>query len=128
MLDINRPEILAEVHAVFQRYETALLQNDVQVLEELFWNSPHTIRYGAGENLHGWQAISDFRRARRTGPFCRRLDNTVITTFGDQFATANTEYWRDGVDCLGRESKTFVRMTDGWRIVAAHVSLIGETL
>jgi hypothetical protein len=125
---INLPEIVAEVRAVFERYETALLANDVPVLEELFWNSPLTIRYGVGENLHGWQEISAFRRARKTGPFRRALRRTVITTYGRDFATANTEYLREGFDRIGRESKVLLRTQAGWRIVSAHVSLIGETL
>lgn len=128
MLDVNRPDVVAEVRAVFERYEAALLTNDVPVLEELFWRSEHTVRFGVGEDLYGWQAIADFRRARRTGAFSRRLDNTVITTFGAEFATASTEYWRDGHDRTGRETKTLVRLAEGWRIVAAHVSLIGETV
>lgn len=128
MVEINRPDIVAEVRAVFERYEAALQGNDVPVLEELFWNSPHATRYGVGENLHGWEAISAFRRARTTGPFHRRLANTVITTYGTDFATANTEYRRDGQDRPGRETKTLLRTADGWRIVSAHVSLLGETV
>jgi hypothetical protein len=128
MLEVNRPDVIAEVRAVFERYEAALLANDVPMLEELFWNSPHTVRYGVGENLHGWEAISAFRRARRTGPFRRQLSKPVITTFGTDFATASTEYLREGFERVGRESKTLVRMPEGWRIVAAHVSLIGETV
>jgi hypothetical protein len=128
MLEVNRPEVMTEVRTVFDRYEAALLANDVPVLDALFWNSPHAVRYGVGENLYGWQAIADFRHARRTGPFRRRLQNTVITTFGTDFATASSEYWREGHDRIGRETKTLVRTPDGWRIVAAHVSLIGETV
>lgn len=125
---INQPEIVAEVRAVFERYEAALLANDVPVLEELFWNSPLTVRYGVGENLHGWQEISAFRRGRKTGAFRRALSQTVITTYGRDFATANTQYLREGFDRIGRESKTLLRTSDGWRIVSAHVSLIGETI
>ncbi|MBM3523452.1 MAG: oxalurate catabolism protein HpxZ [Alphaproteobacteria bacterium] len=125
---INIPEIVAEVRSVFERYETALLANDVPVLEELFWNTAHTTRYGVGENLYGWAEISAFRRARRTGPFRRALSRTIITTYGRDFATANTEYQREGHARRGRESKTLLRTRDGWRIVSAHVSLIGETV
>jgi hypothetical protein len=125
---INIPEVVAEVRAVFERYEKALLANDVPVLEELFWNTPHTTRYGVGENLYGWGEISAFRRARRTGPFRRELFRTVITTYGRDFATANTEYQREGHARRGRETKTMMRTKDGWRIVSAHVSLIGETV
>jgi hypothetical protein len=127
-LELDLPEVVAEVRAVFERYEAALLANDVPVLEALFWNSPRTIRYGVGENLHGWDEISAFRRARRTGAFRRELRRTVIKTFGRDFATADTEYLREGFSRLGRESKTLVRTPAGWRIVSAHVSLIGETV
>jgi hypothetical protein len=126
--EINLTEIVAEVRAVFERYEAALLANDVPVLEELFWRSPHTIRYGVGENLHGWDQISAFRRARKTGAFKRALADTVITTYGCDFATANTLYRREGFDRVGRESKVLMRTAAGWRIVSAHVSLIGETV
>jgi len=126
--EINLPDVVAEVRAVFERYERALTENDVAVLEELFWNSPHTTRYGVGENLYGWEEISAFRRARTTGPFRRRLMNTTITTYGRDFATANTEYQREGHDRPGRETKTLLRTPEGWRIVSAHVSLLGETV
>lgn len=127
-LPVNLPHVVAEVRAIFDRYETALTANDVPVLEELFWNAPETTRYGVGENLHGWAAISRFRRERKTGAFRRALENTVITTFGTDFATANTEYLREGHQQPGRESKTLVRLDGEWRIVSAHVSLLGVTL
>ncbi|MEQ8967473.1 MAG: oxalurate catabolism protein HpxZ [Azospirillaceae bacterium] len=125
---VNDPEVVAEVRAVFERYETALTANDIPVMDALFWASPHTVRYGVGENLYGKEAIDAFRRARRTGPFRRELFNTTITTFGRDFAVASTEYRREGHDRPGRESKTLVRTPEGWRIVAAHVSLLGETV
>lgn len=125
---INDPDVVAEVRAVFQRYEKALTENDVPVLEELFWNAAQTTRYGVGENLYGWDEISAFRRARTTGPFERALMRTVITTYGRDFATANTEYQRVGHDRPGRETKTLIRTPDGWRIVSAHVSLLGKTV
>ena len=125
---INDPEIVAEVRAVLDRYERALTANDVPVLEELFWNAPETTRYGVGENLYGWDEIAAFRRARTTGPFQRDLMRTVITTYGRDFATANTEYQRAGHDRSGRETKTMMRTPDGWRIVSAHVSLLGQTV
>ncbi|MGP1395536.1 MAG: oxalurate catabolism protein HpxZ [Inquilinaceae bacterium] len=127
-LTINLPEVVDEVRAVFDRYEAALTANDVRVLEELFWNAPQTTRYGVGENLYGWEEISAFRRARRTGPFRRSLMRTTITTYGRNFATANTEYRREGHDRPGRETKTLLRTAHGWRIVSAHVSLLGETV
>lgn len=125
---INQPDIVAEVRAAFDRYERALQANDIPVMEELFWNHPSTTRYGVGENLHGWQAISDFRRSGKLGKFQRTLINTIITTYGHDFATANTEYQRDGEAASGRETKTLVRTKDGWRIVSAHASLLGVTV
>ncbi|MCY3997249.1 MAG: oxalurate catabolism protein HpxZ [Rhodobacter sp.] len=126
--EINIPGIVTEVRAVFERYEVALTSNDVATLEELFWKAPQTTRYGVGENLYGWDEISDFRRARGTGAFSRKLMRTVITTYGRDFATANTEYRRQGHALPGRETKTLLRTPDGWRIVSAHVSLLGETV
>ena len=126
--EINIPEVVAEVRAVFDRYEAALTTNDVPVLEELFWNASETTRYGVGENLYGWEEISAFRQARTTGSFRRTLMRTVITTYGRDFATANTEYQREGHDQPGRETKTLLRTADGWRIVSAHVSLMGATV
>ena len=124
MMDINLPEVLAEVTAVFARYEDALVNNQVEVLDELFWNAPTTIRYGAGENLIGYTAIQAFRAARPATGLARQLSNTVITTYGWDFATAMTEFQRDGSTRIGRQSQTWVRMPEGWRVVAAHVSLI----
>ena len=120
MSEINRPSVLAEVTAAFRRYEAALVGNDVAVLNELFWNSAHTLRYGISENLQGHQAIAGFRAARSPLGLARELRNTAITTFGDDFAVANTEFLRNGGE--GRQSQTWVRRPEGWRIVAAHVS------
>jgi Protein of unknown function (DUF3225) len=122
---VNIPEVLAEMQAVFARYEDALVNNRVDVLDELFWASPHTVRYGAGENLVGIDAIRAFRNARSPVGLARTLARTVITTFGRDFATASTEFHRAGSDRTGRQSQTWVRMAGGWRVVAAHVSLIG---
>ena len=124
-LPINDPAVLAEVTAVFERYEDALVHNKVEVLDELFWNSPATIRYGVAENLIGYAAIQAFRAARPAVGLARRLSNTVITTFGRDTATAMTEFFRDGSTRIGRQSQTWVRLPEGWRVVAAHVSLIG---
>jgi len=122
--DVNRPEVLAEVTAVFERYEVALVNNDVAVLDELFWNSPHTLRYGATENLYGYDAIRAFRAGRPAAGLARTLGRTVITTYGADFATANTEFFRVGSERTGRQSQTWMRTSDGWRVVAAHVSLL----
>lgn len=123
-LPINLPDVLAEVSAVFARYEDALVNNKVDVLDELFWTSPHTVRYGAAENLVGIEAIRAFRASRPATGLARRLQNTVITTFGRDMATAMTEFRREGGTRLGRQSQTWVRLPEGWRVVAAHVSLI----
>jgi hypothetical protein len=124
-MDINLPDVLAEMTGVFARYEDALVTNKIDVLDELFCDSPLTVRYGAAENLIGIEAIRAFRLARPATGLARRLANTVITTWGRDFATAMTEFHRDGSTKVGRQSQTWVRMADGWRVVAAHVSLIG---
>jgi hypothetical protein len=123
-LPINLPEVHAEASAVFARYEDALVHNKVDVLDELFWTSPHTVRYGVAENLVGIEAIRAFRASRPSVGLARRLQNTVITTFGHDMATAMTEFRREGGTKLGRQSQTWVRTPEGWRVVAAHVSLI----
>lgn len=120
---VNDPQVLAEVEAAFARYEAALIGNDVTVLDELFWGSPHTTRYGPAESLYGQDEILAFRKARPSVGLERTLRRTVITTFGTDFATANTEFTRDGTDKIGRQSQSWARMEDGWRVVAAHVSL-----
>lgn len=123
-MDIDIPEVLEEVRTQFARYEKALTSNDVTVLDELFWNSPLTLRYGAGENLYGYEAIAAFRAARPAQGLEREVLRTVITTYGRDFATANIEFRRAGSDRVGRQSQTWVRMPEGWRVVAAHVSLV----
>ena len=122
--DINLPDVVAEVQQQFDRYEQALVGNDVAVLDELFWDSPHTLRYGATENLYGYDAICAFRAARPAQGLARALLTTVITTYGRDFATANVEFERDGSLRTGRQSQTWMRTPDGWRVVAAHVSLL----
>ena len=123
-MEINVPAVLAEVTAAFQRYETALVTNDVAALDELFWQSPHTIRYGATENLYGHAAIAAFRADRPTKDLSRELTHTVITTYGESFATANTEYRRSNSGRTGRQSQTWMKTPVGWRVVAAHVSFL----
>jgi len=119
---INLPEIVAEVTAVFARYEDALVNNGIDVLDELFWASPHTLRYGVSEVLYGADEIAAFRQGRPSANLARTVFRTVITTFGRDFATANIEYRRAGAPTTGRQSQTWVRMPEGWRVVAAHVS------
>lgn len=123
-MQINHPATLAEVQAVFARYEDALVNNRIDVLDELFWPSPFTVRYGAAENLVGIDAIRAFRAARPAAGLARSLGPTVITTYGTGFATAMTEFRREGSAKSGRQSQTWVRFNEGWRVVAAHVSLI----
>ena len=123
---INIPEVVAEVSAAFARYEEALNANDVAVLNELFREAPYTLRYGIGEELYGYAQIAAFRSAR-TPPVRRTIRNTVITTFGRDFATASTEFSRPGQPSLGRQQQSWVRFPDGWRIVAAHVSYSSAT-
>ncbi|CAM2844447.1 MULTISPECIES: oxalurate catabolism protein HpxZ [Methylobacterium] len=122
---IDDPAVKAEVEAAFATYETALTTNDVATLEALFRDDPRTIRYGAGENLYGMDAIRAFRRARSPVGLERVLAETVITTYGRDFATAMTLFTRDNAPGrTGRQSQTWVRFPEGWRVVAAHVSLI----
>ncbi len=123
-MDINLPDVLAEMQAAFERYEDALVHNKVDVLDELFWPSALTVRYGVGENLRGIEAIRAFRAARPSVGLARTLANTVITTYGRDFATAMTEFQREGSAKTGRQSQTWVRFPAGWRVVAAHVSLL----
>jgi hypothetical protein len=123
-MQINLPEVVAEVTTQFDRYERALTSNDVVVLDELFWRSPHTLRYGATENLYGYDAIAGFRAARPSNGLAREVLKTVITTYGTDFATANIEFRRTGSDRTGRQSQTWVRTPEGWRVVSAHVSLL----
>ncbi len=125
-MKINDPKIHAEVSAAFERYERALVSNDVAVLDELFWNDSNTIRYGITENLYGFDEIKAFRAARSPAGLARKLERTRITTYGNDFATANTLFVREGSNKIGRQSQTWVRAADGWRVVSAHVSLIDK--
>ncbi|WP_035996288.1 oxalurate catabolism protein HpxZ [Paraburkholderia caribensis] len=122
MVEINRPDVLAEVNAAFDAYERALVSNDVAVLDALFFDSPHTLRYGATENLYGYEAIREFRAARPGKGLERTVTARVVTSYGDAFAVANIEFRRDGETRVGRQSQTWVRMPEGWRVVSAHVS------
>jgi hypothetical protein len=123
-MDINIPAVVAEVTEAFGRYEKALTGNDVAVLDELFWDSPHTLRYGVTENLYGYDAIRDFRANRPAAGLERELLTTVITTYGRDFATANVEFRRRNSAATGRQSQTWMRTAGGWRVVSAHVSLL----
>ena len=126
-MDIDLPDVVAEVKAAFERYEKALLSNDVAVLNELFRNDTRTLRYGIAENLYGHQAISGFRAARSPVGLNRRLAKTVITSYGRDTAVASTLFYRDTIPGrVGRQMQTWIRFPEGWRIVAAHVSVIDE--
>ena len=122
--EINLPQVVTEVTAQFYRYEQALVSNDVAELDALFWHDPRTVRLGAGENLYGIDEIRAFRAARPSAGLNRTLRNTVITTFGEDYAVCSTEFTRPGSDKIGRQQQTWVRMPRGWCIVAAQVSLM----
>lgn len=124
-MEINIPDILAEVTTAFMRYEKALTSNDVAVLDELFCDSPQTIRYGVTENLYGYEQIKAFRAGRPSAGLEREIFNTVITTYGRDFATANTEFKRTSSAKTGRQSQTWMRTPAGWKVISAHVSLLG---
>ena len=121
-MEINLPDVVAEVTEAFLRYEKALSTNDVDAIDCIFWDSPLTLRYGPNGTLLGHAAISAFRHARNIPGIKRTLKNTVITTFGRDFAVANTESDRPQDNATGRQSQTWARMPEGWRIVSAHVS------
>src|ERR1700743_1104377 len=126
-MDIDLPDVLAEVTAQFERYEQALVSNDVAVLGELFRNDSRTLRYGIGENLYGYGEISSFRAARSPVGLMRRTARAVISTYGRDTAVASTLFYRDSTPGkVGRQMQTWVRFPEGWRIVAAHVSVIDE--
>ena len=129
-MDINLPDVHAEMTAEFARYEEALVGNDVERLDALFWPSEFTVRYGAGENLVGIEAIRRFRTARSPAALARTLRHTVVTTFDRSFATTMTEFVRRAFEVdgqltrVGRQSQSWVRFDEGWRVVAAHVSVL----
>jgi hypothetical protein len=126
-LQIDIPDVVAEVRAAFERYERALVTNDVATLDEIFRNDPRTMRYGQSENLYGYKEIEAFRAARPSAGLARTLSRTVITTFGRDFAMASTLFHRTTAPGkVGRQTQTWVRFAEGWRIVVGHVSLIDE--
>jgi hypothetical protein len=124
-MEIDLPEVVAEVRAEFERYERALVSNDVATLDSIFRNDPRTIRYGGGENLYGYAEIEAFRAARSPVGLARTLSKTVISAYGRDFAVASTLYDRPSLPGkIGRQMQTWVRFPEGWRVVAAHVSMI----
>ena len=123
--EIDLPEVIAEVSEAFRRYEQALVSNDIDTLDELFRDDPRTVRYGASENLYGYSEIKSFRAARSPVALGRTFSKTVITTYGRDFAVASTLYQRPSAPGrIGRQMQTWVRFPEGWRVVAAHVSLM----
>ena len=126
-MEIDLPEIATEVQAVFERYEKALVSNDIETLDELFSPDARTIRYGVAENLYGHEEVAAFRAARSPINLARTRSRTVITTYGRDFAVASTLFHRDNLPGkIGRQMQTWVRFPEGWRVVAAHVSLIDD--
>ena len=126
-MEINLPEVVAEVRAAFDRYEKALVTNDLATLNSIFRDALQTIRYGIAESLYGYEQIKSFRQARSPVGLIRAISRTVITTYGRDFAVASTLFRRDTVPGkVGRQQQTWVRFPDGWHVVAAHVSLIDE--
>ena len=126
-MDVDLPEVVAEVSAAFERYEQALVSNDVAALDAMFRDDPRTIRYGGGENLYGYGEIKAFRAGRSPTGLARTLSKTVITTYGRDFAVASTLFQRASAPGkIGRQMQTWVRFADGWHVVAAHVSVIAE--
>ena len=126
-MEIDLPEVVAEVKAAFERYEKALVSNDVPVLDELFRDDPRTVRYGAAEILYGHGEIKSFRAARLPVALGRKLSRTIITTFGRDFAVASTLYERPSAPGkIGRQTQTWVKFPEGWRVVVGHVSLMDK--
>ncbi len=126
-MQVDLPDVLTEVTEQFARYEKALVTNDVAVLDQLFRADSRTLRYGIGENLYGYEAIMAFRAARSPAGLMRRTARTVITTYGRDAAVAATLFYRDSAPGkVGRQMQTWVRFSEGWKIVAAHVSIIDD--
>ena len=126
-MQVDLPDVLAEVTEQFARYEKALVANDVAVLDQLFHVDARTLRYGIGENLYGYDAITAFRAARSPVGLMRRTAKTIITAYGRDTAIASTLFYRDSAPGrVGRQMQTWVRFAEGWKIVAAHVSVIDE--
>lgn len=124
-MEADLPDVVAEVREAFAKYETALTTNDVTALDALFRKDPRTLRYGIGENLYGFDAIAAFRAARNPAGLMRDLSKTVITSYGRDMAVASTLFHRASLPGkVGRQMQTWVRFAEGWRIVAAHVSII----
>ena len=125
-MQINDPEVLAELQALYPKYETALVTNDVEMLTRMFWASPHAMRFGVTENLYGIDEIEAFRKGRSPANLARTVRRLDIVTFGKDFGSVTLEFERsvNGKTTLGRQSQVWARFPEGWRIVAAHVSVL----
>ncbi|HTV05909.1 MAG TPA: oxalurate catabolism protein HpxZ [Acidobacteriaceae bacterium] len=125
-MQVNNPEVIAELAALYPKYETALVTNDVDTLIAMFWNAPEAVRFGVTENLHGIAEIQAFRKGRSPVNLARKIERLNIVSFGSDFGSVTLEFSREvnGVTTVGRQSQTWVRMPEGWRIVSAHVSLL----
>jgi len=124
-VEVDISEVVAEVREAFNRYERAIVSNDVATLDEMFRDDPRTIRYGAAENLYGYKEIESFRSSRSSVGLTRALSKTIITTFGRDFAMASTLF---NPGKVGRMTQTWVRFDEGWRIVVGHVSIVDSDL
>ncbi len=125
-MQVDDVDVVAEVEAAFYAYERALMSDDIAAMDALFHHAPQTVRYGVGEVLYGIDEIRDFRKGRGGSPQ-RTLGRVAIAAYGRDFATANAEFFREGGTRRGRQSQTWVRFADGWKVVSAHVSLEGTT-
>ena len=127
-MEIDLPEVVSEVRAAFEAYERALVANDVAALDAMFWDNPRTVRFGSTENLFGYEAIKAFRAARSPGGLARSLSDIVITAYGHDVAIVSTLFRRASLPSkVGRQMQTWMRFPEGWRVVAAHVSVIAES-
>jgi hypothetical protein len=125
---VNDPEVIAELTALYRKYEAALVNNDVETLTRMFWDSPHAMRFGANENLYGFEEIAAFRKGRSAVNLARTMKKLEIVSFGRDFGSITLEFERSTGEKVvrGHQSQTWVRLAEGWRIVAAHVSLVGQ--
>lgn len=123
MMTIDDPATVAEVSAAFDAYEVALMANDIEAMDALFWHSPLTVRYGAGDAQYGIEEIRQFRNARAGGSPQRKVIRRSVTTFGSQFAATNIEFIREDSTAIGRQSQSWAKFPEGWKVVSAHVSL-----
>ena len=123
MIIINDPTVLAEVSVAFDAYEVALMTNDIEAMDALFWHSPSTVRYGAGDTQYGIDEIREFRKTRAGGSPQRKVIRRSVATFGSHFAATNIEFMREDSPAIGRQSQTWTKFPEGWRVVSAHVSL-----